>query len=30
MSDFYDRSGLIALIKAEFKLDWQGIHGANH
>ena len=26
----YDRSGLIALIKSEFKLDWQGIHGANH
>jgi uncharacterized protein len=21
---------LIALIKSEFKLDWQGIHGANH
>lgn len=26
----YDRSGLIALIKSEFKIDWQGIHGANH
>ena len=26
----FDRSGLIALIKSEFKLDWQGIHGANH
>ena len=26
----YDRSGLIALIKSEFKLDWHGIHGANH
>jgi uncharacterized protein len=26
----YDRVGLIALIRAEFKLDWQGIHGANH
>ena len=26
----YDRSGLIALIRSEFKLDWQGIHGANH
>jgi uncharacterized protein len=26
----YDRSGLIALIKAEFRLDWKGIHGANH
>lgn len=26
----YDRSGLIALIKGEFKLDWHGIHGANH
>jgi uncharacterized protein len=30
MSKDYDRSGLIALIKSEFKLDWQGIHGANH
>ena len=29
MSD-YDRAGLIGLIKAEFKLDWHGIHGANH
>ena len=26
----YDRSGLIALIKSEFKIDWHGIHGANH
>ena len=26
----YDRTGLIALIKNEFKLDWHGIHGANH
>lgn len=26
----YDRTGLIALIKSEFKLNWQGIHGANH
>jgi uncharacterized protein len=26
----YDRSGLIALIRNEFALDWQGIHGANH
>jgi uncharacterized protein len=26
----YDRTGLIALIKSEFKIDWQGIHGANH
>jgi len=26
----FDRIGLIALIKSEFKLDWQGIHGANH
>ena len=30
MSQDYDQSGLIALIKSEFKLDWQGIHGANH
>lgn len=30
MSIEYDRSGLIALIKSEFKIDWQGIHGANH
>jgi uncharacterized protein len=30
MKTEYDRSGLIALIKSEFKLDWQGIHGANH
>jgi uncharacterized protein len=30
MNADYDRSGLIALIKSEFKLDWQGIHGANH
>ena len=26
----YDRTGLIALIKSEFKIDWHGIHGANH
>ena len=26
----YDRNGLINLIKAEFKLSWHGIHGANH
>jgi uncharacterized protein len=26
----YDRSGLIALIREEFQLDWNGIHGANH
>ena len=26
----YDRRGLLALIKDEFKLDWQGIHGAKH
>ena len=26
----YDRTGLIAKIKSEFKLDWQGVHGANH
>jgi uncharacterized protein len=26
----YDRTGLIAMIRSEFKLDWQGIHGANH
>jgi uncharacterized protein len=26
----YDRLGLIVLIKSEFKLDWHGIHGANH
>lgn len=30
MSIAYDRSGLIALIKSEFKIDWQGIHGTNH
>lgn len=30
MSLEYDRSGLIALIKSEFKIDWHGIHGANH
>jgi len=30
MKTDYDRSGLIALIKSEFRLDWQGIHGANH
>lgn len=30
MNISYDRSGLIALIKSEFKLDWDGIHGANH
>jgi len=30
MKTDYDRSGLIALIRSEFKLDWQGIHGANH
>lgn len=26
----YDRAGLIALIKSEFKLNWDAIHGANH
>ena len=26
----YDRSGLIALVRSEFQLDWHGIHGANH
>ena len=26
----FDRTGLINLIRSEFKLDWQGIHGANH
>lgn len=30
MKTEYDRSGLIALIRSEFKLDWQGIHGPNH
>jgi uncharacterized protein len=30
MTETYDRTGLIALIKSEFKLDWDGIHGANH
>jgi uncharacterized protein len=30
MMETYDRTGLIALIKSEFKLDWDGIHGANH
>lgn len=30
MTEPYDRIGLIALIKSEFKLDWSGIHGANH
>jgi uncharacterized protein len=30
MTEPYDRAGLIALIKREFKLDWGGIHGANH
>ena len=30
MLEPYDRAGLIALIKSEFKLDWGGIHGANH
>ncbi|MEA9599865.1 hypothetical protein VC178_08190 [Polynucleobacter sp. AP-Sanab-80-C2] len=26
----FDRSGLIQLIRSEFKLDWHGVHGANH
>jgi uncharacterized protein len=26
----YDRSGLISLIRSEFALEWDGIHGANH
>lgn len=30
MESLYDRAGLIAHIKSEFKLDWQGIHGAHH
>ena len=27
---FYDRAGLIRLIRDQFQLDWRGIHGANH
>lgn len=30
MSVPYDRSGLIALLRSEFVLEWDGIHGANH
>ena len=30
LSKEYDRSGLLAMIRSEFKLDWQGIHGASH
>jgi uncharacterized protein len=30
MLETYDRIGLIALIKSEFKFDWDGIHGVNH
>ncbi len=30
MNPVYDRAGLIDLIKSEFKIDWHGIHGANH
>lgn len=30
MSVPYNRSGLIALIRSEFALEWDGIHGANH
>jgi uncharacterized protein len=26
----YDRKGLIKSIKVEFKIDWHGVHGANH
>jgi len=26
----YNRTGLIQYIKSEFKIDWHGIHGANH
>jgi len=26
----FDRTGLVSLIRSEFKLDWYGIHGANH
>ena len=26
----FDRIGLIALIRKEFKLPWNGLHGANH
>ena len=26
----FDRAGLISLIRNEFKLDWHGVHGANH
>jgi uncharacterized protein len=30
MSLEYDRSGLMGLIRSEFKIDWHGVHGANH
>lgn len=30
MSLEYNRSGLMGLIRSEFKIDWHGIHGANH
>jgi uncharacterized protein len=30
MSLEYDRFGLMGLIRSEFKIDWHGIHGANH
>jgi uncharacterized protein len=30
MQSEYDRTGLIEHIKAEFKINWHGIHGANH
>jgi uncharacterized protein len=30
MTSFYDKVGLIALLRKEFRLDWKGIHGAPH
>ena len=30
MTNFYDKVGLIALLRNEFRLDWKGIHGAPH
>ena len=30
MTDTYDKAGLIALLRSEFRLDWHGVHGAPH
>ena len=29
-TDIYDKQGMLAAIREQFKINWHGIHGANH